>query len=187
MGPTSSKLSAMEEKKNIQEPAEFKKAKLIYSIELLVFAIVFLVLGILKILGIIAYNANRQTYFTYITLAGGFITLGDLIWLLCSPRRRAKNSLLDKLLPIPLSLTLITMDIIALVTPNLPTIYFISEIGTAFLYLSAVYFFEGIFHYFYPVPALFDAEAKAEAIDQKAVEAPKEESKDEAKINDGKK
>ena len=67
-----------------------KKAKLFYSGELLVFAVAFLVIAILKFVGVIAYNATRQTVFNWITIFGGSWIIIDFFWTVFSKTRRPK-------------------------------------------------------------------------------------------------
>ena len=49
------------------------KAKLIYSGELMLFALVFITLAILKVVGVIKYNEIRATIFNWVTI---FVVLG---------------------------------------------------------------------------------------------------------------
>ena len=44
------------------------KAKLIYSGELIIIAVIFLVVAILKLTGVIPYNSTRHLVFNWITL-----------------------------------------------------------------------------------------------------------------------
>ena len=94
--------------KNLSEET---KTKLVYSGELIIIAIVFLVLGILKIVDVMKYNEQRRLIFNYITLVGGVWVISDFIWMLLSKKRRAKNCLLDKILNLPLGIYLLIFDI----------------------------------------------------------------------------
>lgn len=136
---------------------DLTKAKLIYCGELLLFAIVFIVLGILNILKVIVIKDWKETVFNWLTLVGGFVTIGDFIWLCFSKKRQKKNSLLDKILPLPLSVTLIILDLFALIQGGRSQDYYQYTIGGAFCYLALVYLFESVFHYIHPSPALLEA------------------------------
>jgi len=143
--------------KETKKMAELTKAKLIYCGELLLFAIVFVVLGILNILKIILIKDWKETVFNWLTLVGGFLTIGDFIWFCCSKRRQKKNSFLDKILPLPLSVTLIILDLFTLIQGGRNQDYYQYAIGGAFCYLALVYLFESIFHFIHPSPALLEA------------------------------
>ena len=65
--------------KNKKKMDELTKAKLIYTIELVVFSIVFLVIGILNILQIIYPKEWRASAVLYLTSIGGFIGIGYFI------------------------------------------------------------------------------------------------------------
>jgi hypothetical protein len=136
---------------------DLTKAKLVYCGELFLFAIVFIVLGILNILKVILIKDWKETVFNWLTLVGGFVTIGDFIWLCCSKKRQKKNSLIDKILPLPLSVTLIILDLFTLIQGGRSQDYYQYTIGGAFCYLAAVYLFESIFHYFHSSPALLNA------------------------------
>ena len=70
------------------EDKGFKKYKLIYSGELLLIAVVFLVLGILKLTGVMTSKQPRIAIFNWITIFGGLWIITDLIWTLVSKKRR---------------------------------------------------------------------------------------------------
>ena len=75
-------------KKKISEET---KVKLIYSGELLIFALVFAAIAILKVLKVIPHNPTRTLVFNFITLAGVTWGLTDFIWTMASKRKRAKR------------------------------------------------------------------------------------------------
>ena len=137
------------------------KAKLIYSGELLVFAIVFVVIATLEFTQVIKISTRHHIIFNWVTLAGGTWILADLIWALCSKKRRKKVALIDKILHAPNGLYLITFDIYALVTNPDDSVFQIC-IPIALSYFGACYIFEAIYHYFYPVPGLVEIEKEAE-------------------------
>jgi hypothetical protein len=152
------------EKKKLSENA---KAVLIYTIELSVFAVAFIVLGILFLVGVISLTEKRQWIFLYLTLVGGGLLLADFCWAAFSPKHRKKISLFDKTLILPVSLFLICFDIYALCSKLVTTgdgTIFKYVIGIDFLYLALVYVAEAIYHYFYPVPGLLEDEKKEEKV-----------------------
>ena len=135
-----------------------KKIKLIYSGELLGFAILFLVFGILRITKVIGYNETRRIVFNWITIFGGLWVIADFLWGLLSKKRRQRICLLDKVLALPLALFMETFDFISLIAKPSNNNFYIYSIGAAFLYIAAIYTFQGIYHYFYPIPGIFDDE-----------------------------
>ena len=171
-----------------------KKLKLIYSGELLFFGILFIVLATLEILGLIGKRSLMMTIFNWVTIFGGTWMLVDFFWVLFSKKRRKKNSLLDKALLIPAGIYLIVFDSLCF-AGYFPT----SEeagmamrrlfMGILFYYLGAIYIFQSIYHYFFPVPSLIEAieqakeeerkESEAEAIENKPIENAVEEEKKE--------
>lgn len=139
------------------------KAKLIYTIELSVFAVAFIVLGILFLVDVIPLTERRETVFLYLTLVGGGLLLADFCWAAFSKKHRKKISLFDKTLILPVSLFLICFDIYALCSQLIENgggAIFKYVIGIDFLYLALVYIAEAIYHYFYPVPGLLEDEKK---------------------------
>lgn len=147
---------------------ELKKAKLIYSGELLLFTIVFIVLGVLMLLGILGNKDLFKQIFSWVTLFGSTWLIVDFFWVLLSKKRRAKNSLLDKALLLPSASCTIAFDIFCLINGplnvndlagvNLYGYY----CGSLFMYFAAVYLFQAIYHYFYPIPGLLEDDKKAE-------------------------
>ena len=133
-----------------------KKNKLIYSGELLLFAVVFLVIGILELLRVINLSERFQLIFKIITLVGATWITTDFIWTLCSQKRRDNYGLLDKIMLLPLALYLYSFDIAGFVTTR-PYEYYQVGVPIALFYLSCVYAFQGIYHYFNPVPLLMKA------------------------------
>jgi len=166
---------------------ELTKAKLIYSGELLVIAIIFLVIAILKITGVIPHNDVRSAIFTWVTLFGSSWAIIDFIWALVSQTRRPKVSLLDKSLHVLAAIYIFGFDLFVLITKPTDTTIYRFGLPIAILYLCACYIFEAVYHFYHPLPALLNAikeEEVPEVVDeQKAefVEEQKEENKDEIK------
>jgi len=145
---------------------EQQKTILFYSGELLVFSIVFLLLGILRITGIIEYKETRRIIFNCITLAGFAWGVTDFIWTLVSPKRRAKSCLLDKCLVFPLAIYLCVFDLISFINAaNNSTQFYVIGIAVVFFYASAIYLVQAIYHYFKPLPILLEGEKKDEPKD----------------------
>ena len=148
-----------------------KKIKLIYSAELLFFAIIFLVFGILKMTKVMGYNETRRIVFNWITMFGGLWGITDFVWGVASKKRRQRISLLDKALVLPLVLFIETFDFISLIAKPANDNFYIYSIGAAFLYISVIYIFQAIYHWFYPIPGLFDDEEE-EKKDENSEEKP---------------
>ena len=150
----------------------FTKMKLFYSGELILIAIVFLVMAILDLTYVLHLKDTVITIFNWITLFGGLWLIIDFFWTLLSPKKRAKNCLLDKIISLPAGIYLITFDLIALIGNIDKTIhydFYRLGISIAFLYIAANYTFQGIYHWFHPVPMLL-AEFAAEEEKEKAEE-----------------
>ena len=133
------------------------KVKLILSIEYIIFILLFLVLGILFLLEVIKVADWKRYAFTYVTLAAGIWLTVDFFWTTFSPKRRAKNCLLDKALMLPLGLALIGFDIYAITQGCAETLPYRYVIGIDFCVLAAIFTFETIYHWFKPIPAVIQA------------------------------
>lgn len=148
----------MEEKKKMDD---LKKVKLVYSGELLLFSVVFVIIGILILVGTIEIKDWKRIAFPYITLVGGAWLITDFIWTLASPSRRARKPLIDKILVLPASLTIISFDIYAFVNgmvhTDVTSPLFAYFIGGDLCYLALVYLFEAFYHYKHPLPELVEA------------------------------
>ena len=161
-----------------------KKNKLIYSGELLLFAIVFLVIGILELVRVINLSDRFQLIFKIITLVGATWISADFIWTLCSKRRRENYGLLDKIMLLPLAIYLYAYDIAGFVVAR-PYEYYQIGVPIAFFYLCCVYTFQGIYHYFNPIPLLLKAIEEEIAEKEKEKNQALEEAKpEEAKLEE---
>ena len=134
------------------------KIKLIYSGELLIFAILFLVFGILKFTNVMKYNATRTLIFNIVTLAGAAWGIADFIWAISSEKRQERISLLDKILILPLVCFMVTYDLICLIAKPADEHFYLYMLGGAFLYVAVIYTFEAVYHFYHPIPGLFDDE-----------------------------
>ena len=147
---------------------DLTKSKLIYSGELLIFGIIFAILGVLILLGTINVRDWKKIAFTWVTLFGGFILYGDFFWALFSKKRRKKNSLLDKILVLPSGTFLIGYDLYVLISNDDSWIPYV--MGAIFVYLALVYAFEAIYHWFVTHPYLLEDEEKSEKDLQNPIE-----------------
>lgn len=134
------------------------KAKLIYSCEIGIFAIAFIVLAVLRATGVIPPNETRLAVFNWITLFGGTWLIVDFFWALLDKKRQKRISLVDKCLHLPVGPYLVTFDLYCLITKpafNGPICKY--GVPIALAYLGLCYAFEAIYHFYYPVPTLLDA------------------------------
>ena len=155
------------------------KAKLIYSGELIIIAIVFLVVAILKFTNVIPYNATRHLVLNWITLFGGTWVIVDFVWALLSKKRRPRISLLDKALHLPAGIYLVTFDLFCIITrPDNPMIYRCG-FPIAISYLCLCYIFEGIYHFYHPIPGILEAVVEVDDEEEKIEDTPDETLKEE--------
>ena len=129
--------------------------------------------------------------FNYVTIAGALFLIGDFLWALLSEKRRKKVCLLDKAILLPVAAFLIVFDIICFATDiNAEQYYFrMYSMVAIFFYVAIAYLFQGIYHYFKPIPAITEAieeaieEASKPQIKEPVVNesAPEEEKKEEEK------
>lgn len=155
---TSFKLCSMQQNQTKPKMDDVKKAKLFYSGELLLIALVFLVLGILMLADVYHSSDTRRTIFIWVTLFGGFLMIGDFFWTLLSKKHRKKASLLDKILVLPAGCTFISYDLYVLISSTTNADLHRFLVGSVFCYIAAIYIFESLFHYRHPIPGLFDDE-----------------------------
>ena len=134
------------------------KVKLIYSGELMIFAIVFLVLAILKFTQVMKTNASRLTVFNWITLFGGAWMIADFLWALIDKKRQKRIAMIDKFLTLPAGLYLIVYDLYCLIKqPPLTGRACTYGVPVIFTYFFLIYTFQAIYHFKHPVPGLLNA------------------------------
>ena len=134
------------------------KAKLIYSGELLVFAIAFLTIAILEFTQVIKISERHHLIFNWLTVFGGTWLIVDLFWAIFDKKRQKRIALIDKIVHAPIGVYLIAFDLFCLISkPSDPMIYQIG-IPIALSYLSLSYIFEAIYHFKYPIPGLIEEE-----------------------------
>ena len=131
------------------------KAKLIYSGELLIFAIAFIVIAILKLTNVFKYNEVRATVFNWITIFGGAWVIADMIWALVDKKRQKRICIIDKIIHAPAGIYFITFDLYCLIAHPGERFYQIG-IPIVLFYLASCYIFESIYHYKHPIPGLLD-------------------------------
>ena len=155
-----------------------KKNKLIYSGELILIAIVFIVIGLLELLRVITISDRHQLVFKILTLIGSTWLVVDFFWTLFSKKRRANYPLMDKIMLLPLAIYLYSFDIAGFVVAR-PYAYYQIGMPCAFFYIACAYIFQGIYHYFHPIPLLLQAiEEEEKAKEEKENEENKEESQE---------
>lgn len=156
-----------------------KKVKLIYSGELIIIALVAIVLGTLIWFRILGTREHFPLVYTILTMIGGTWIIADFIWASLSKKRKTRISYLDKCLNLPLGLGLIAFDIYSLVTGLNIEVYQAKYIAFFFYYIALNYLFQGIYHYFYPIPGLLEIEEQDKKIEiqKEAIEASLEEKK----------
>ena len=137
------------------------KYKLIYSGELALFAVIFGVFSLLKFTGVLGHNPTRALVFNWITIFGGAWGIADFIWAISSKKRQQRISLLDKFLVLPLSLFIITYDLICFIAKPEASFYSIM-LGIAFAYVAVIYTFEAIYHFHHPIPGLLEDDEEEE-------------------------
>ena len=156
------------------------KAKLIYSVELGIFAVIFIVIAILKLTGVLGTNTVRAAIFNWVTLFGGTWLLVDLFWALFDKKRQKRIALLDKIIHAPAGAYLVAFDLFCLINkPSDPKVY---QYGVPIVlgYLGLCYTFEAIYHFKYPVPGIIDAvEQEKNMQEQQNLEENKEDSSKE--------
>lgn len=159
------------------------KAKLIYSGELIVIALVFLVIAILKITQVIPTNSTRHLVLNWITIFGGTWVVVDFFWALLSKKRRPKISLLDKSLQLPAGIYLITFDLYCIISQTQDANILRFGFPLVILYLCACYIFEGIYHFYHPIPGLLAAIVEEEVPEnpEETIQDKEEEKQDEIK------
>ena len=130
---------------------QIRKIKLIYSGELLLIAVAFLVIGFLELFQVIRIKDIIQLIFKIVTLVGATWLVIDFIWTLLSPKKRAKNCLMDKAMLLPLAVYLYLFDIYGLISER-PYAYYQIGIPIVLFYIACAYIFQGIYHYYHPIP-----------------------------------
>ena len=162
------------------------KAKLIYSGELIIIAVIFMVIAILKMTGVLPTNPTFRLVINWITLFGGTWVIIDFFWAIFSKKRRPKISLLDKILHFPAGIYIVTYDLYCIIAVTKDETILRFGFPIAILYLCACYIFEGIYHFYHPIPGLLAAVTEEEVPEEnkengeEKEQTEQEENKDEA-------
>ena len=165
------------------------KGKLLIQGEYLLIGLVFLVLGILKLVGVFPTSSEvRFRIFNFVTVLGSTWIIIDFIWSTFSGKRRAKIDYIDKILVLPAGLCLLVFDIFSFVTWKDGIPDFASyAVGTIFVYIGVVYLFQAVYHWFRPTKALLAAIAEDEKAAEEKRLALEQEALEEAKQKEEKK
>ena len=149
------------------------KAKLFYSGELIIIAIVFIVISILKLTNVFKYNETRSLIFNWITIFGGAWVIADLIWAIVDKKRQKRICLIDKIIHAPAGIYFIAFDLYCLIA-HPGEMFYQRAIPVVLLYLAACYIFESIYHFKYPIPGLIEDEE----VDNQLEDSSKEEKEE---------
>lgn len=180
----------MEENKK-QGMSEETKAKLVYSGEIGIIAIVFLVFGILRLTGVQGYDHTRRLIFNIITTVGAIYGIYNFISYFVSEKKRKKTALIDVITVLPISLALVVFNTYCYIyVAGLPASEVTEQMkaicsysmGGIMTYASVTFLFQAIYHYYKPIPLLYLMleEEKKEKEEQEAFpNASMEENKDE--------
>ena len=155
----------------------------IYTIELLVFALIYFVLGVLILVGVIPLKGTFRHVLIYISLVGAAWFVFDFFWTLFSKKRRKTSSLFDKGLILPAVVGVVVVDILTFVMgfeeSNTIHVYFT---GAFFCYLTLIFVMEAIYHIYHPLPALLEEEeGKPKDKEESSTEGNKEVTPEEKK------
>lgn len=145
---------------------ELTKYKLVYSVELAVFAVAFMIIGLLQITHVIILHPFFIQLFNWVTMFGSIWVILDLCWTLRSEKRRKKVSLFDKVTLGIFAIYVFIIDIIMFTNYlKLPRFWYQTLIGDAVFYIGIIYIMQAYWHYRYPVPSIVEA-VEQERIDK---------------------
>ncbi len=153
----------MEEKKKLDEVT---KTKLFYSGELVIIAIALIVVGILQVVGVMNFSETFLHIFKFLALAGMCYFIFEIVTIIKIPKKRENVCWVDKctvlvIPPYTFTLSMLLFFGNEFVWSN-PKLFLVPLI----FYLAAVYLFQGIYHWFFPLKILFedDEEKKDENV-----------------------
>ena len=161
------------------------KAKLIYSGELFVFAIAFLVVAILEFTQVIKISERHHMIFNWVTIFGGSWLIADFVWALLDKKRQKRIAIIDKIIHLPLGIYLISFDLFCLTSKPADQNVYQYGIPSALAYICLCYIFESLYHFKYPVPGLVDidkdekevvSEQEAEFVEEEKAEPVEEDN-----------
>lgn len=152
----------------------------IYTVELLVFAVIYLVLGILILTSVIPLHGTFRHILIYVSLVGAAWFVFDFFWTLFSKKRRKTSSLFDKALLLPAVIAVVVIDILTFTMgfeeSNTLHVYFT---GAFFCYLALIFTIEAIYHLYHPLPFLLEEEEGEKKAKEAAASPAQEEEKEE--------
>ncbi len=156
------------------------KAKLVYTIELLFFACVFLTLGVLFLCGVLKTSTWKKWLVLTVGTVGSVWCFVDFFWTLRSPKRRAKNSLLDKGLVLPNALFAFSVNIYfwVMLAPfnEASDIMFAYCLGASLCYFAIIYSIEAFYHWKHPLPGIIEVENELKEEEKKEESEQKKEN-----------
>ena len=146
------------EKKKLSDET---KIKLVYSVELLVIALVLIVIGVLKYANAIVTKPTRLFVYNILSACCGVWMVAEFIWAMVSPKKRAKTPMLDKIMMLPIGIYILCFDTICFTRKALGLepleIYIRYSVGTVLTVIGLVYIFQAVYHYYHPVPQVIEA------------------------------
>ena len=143
---------------NEEQKKLIKKYNRVYVIELFVIAAVVVVLGTLKITGVINTSQTSRRIFNIITIIGSTFIVLDFIWLCFSKAKQKRNCWLDKISVLPISIALITYDIICFINWDVETLSYSNLfVAIVLYYVAAVYTIQALYHLKKPHPSMVTA------------------------------
>ena len=164
------------EKKKLSDET---KIKLVYSVELLVIALVLIVVGVLKYTNVIVTKPTRLFVYNILSACCGVWMVAEFIWAMVSPKKRAKTPMLDKIMMLPIGIYILCFDAICFTRKAMGLepleVYIRYSVGTVLTVIGLVYIFQAIYHYYHPVPQIIEAIEEAKQVkleeEQKALES----------------
>ena len=172
-----------------QKMDEFTKAKLIYTIEISIFALAFLVVAILQLVRVIKFGETHLRVINWITIFGGTWIIVDFVWAMVDKKRQKRIAMIDKIIHLPAGLYLVSFDIYCFAThPAAESPVYQFGVPAVLFYLCLCYAFEALYHFYYQVHGFLDdveavegEENKEPSLEETQEEQPKEENNDEEK------
>ena len=158
-----------------------KKGKLLYSGELILIGIVFIVLAILRFVNTIGYNETKRQIFNWVTIFGSSFLVLEFIWTLFSKKKQAKACWIDKILNVIAAVYVVSFDIYCFIQgANLDQEIYKYGICILFTYIAVNNMFQGVYHYFKPTKALLAAiEEDTKRMEEEQLQVEQEANKNE--------
>ena len=149
-----------------------KKIRITFLLEYVILAIVALVVGVLKMAGVIPTKPTRLLIYNIISIVGAAYFIIEIVWYFLSEKKRQRTDLLDKLIVLPVLLYLLAFDIYCFIYYGKPMwdIFVTMSIGSALTYVGLVYIFLGIYRYKHPSKMILEAIKEVEESDKKLEE-----------------